>query len=494
MSALGDYVHYTAYGYNVYGINRIGEGFAGDKVLILNKARQLQKKNTINLSSSDKSDIENTISSFMTSTPQGEDKNFMEWLFQKLGIQFVETMPYLITESSGNVETKIKQVKTDTKYTKESTIINRLQDITNAVQYLQKEVDKGTVGQGKLEALIDVKNNLEDKIKIFFNAAQVYQNNAGYGIYKDLDFKGFKESIRMDILKLINQASVITQGLSNMKKGTFFQLQAAYALAKAQGVGYEQFLKKINNKEIWTGQNTSQVKIYLKTLSFKETEDEIKRIQKILGDNYKYDVNQRVFKTKTVSPNKIDFIVNWNGQDLKISAKNINLFNKFDVSLVDKVSAISLMQAMDSNFVNHYLNIISAHRSGPREGSPYQSLRNIDILQTSARMAMKINLLLSALEGHKLGVDKANVFIVNNNKPSGGKRVRVFTIQELIGAALRNVESSVVIQTNRGDLDSFTIVNSFQNSVTERLQNVQAALHGWTITVKLNKETLQSIF
>lgn len=505
MSAIGDYVHYTAYGYNVYGINRIGQNYAGDKEQVfINAKNQASKKNILKLSQLDKEEIENTISSFMTTThSDGEDKQFMEWLFQKIGIEFTDTMPYLITDTTGNIQTKIKTIKNNTKYTKKATIENRIREIGNAITDLQRQIDKGgAVGTGNLDRLKIIKDNLVIKIKLLFSKAKEVQDLAGYEEYKDFkNFKDFKEKVRTDIISLINEAHVITKGLSNMKKGTFFELEAIYALAKAQGYGLEQFLKAVNDKKLWTGQNTSPVKISLEALQLEDTKKEINRINQLIGGNYTYNVNEQIFKTIKPSPNKVDFQINWKGQDLKFSAKNINVFNTYDINLVDKAPIFALLQSMDRNFVNHYLNIISAHRSGPRADSKYQSLKDIDTLQNAARLAMKINLLLAAFEGHKLGTDRANVFIINNNRPrKAGKRVKVFTIQELMGEALKNIENSVIFSSNRGDLDSFTILNSFQGTKAsksqsiERLKSVQAALHGWIISIKFNKEIVQNFF
>jgi hypothetical protein len=53
-------------------------------------------------------------------------------------------------------------------------------------------------------------------------------------------------------------------------------------------------------------------------------------------------------------------LLNWDGKDLGISAKNVNL-DKGWARLVTDSSLLYLLQDEDPQFVNHFLNIFATH-------------------------------------------------------------------------------------------------------------------------------------
>jgi hypothetical protein len=100
-------------------------------------------------------------------------------------------------------------------------------------------------------------------------------------------------------------------------------------------------------------------------------------------------------------------------------------------SLVDGSPLTTMVQNMDTNFVNHYLNLTSI------QGLKSSSLAN------EARAEMKKNLALTALAGLHIPGKKnhVNVFAVNDKLGTGIKFITVYNLAK----RMENLASSVSV-------------------------------------------------
>jgi hypothetical protein len=56
---------------------------------------------------------------------------------------------------------------------------------------------------------------------------------------------------------------------------------------------------------------------------------------------------------------KLDVILNWNGDAFNVTAKNYSLKEHRDLRLVSGSPLLSFLNGEDSNFINHWLNIVT---------------------------------------------------------------------------------------------------------------------------------------
>ena len=140
MSAIGEYIHYTVYGYAKYGTNlpRQGEtSLKGDqaKVDFFNSyrrsVRKRAEKNNL-LSNAEKNEIENVLSTFIEASIS-ENQQFWNWAKEKLGADFDETLPFIFAQGL-DVKTKIRRVSDKTGYSTASMVERRIKEIQLAIE------------------------------------------------------------------------------------------------------------------------------------------------------------------------------------------------------------------------------------------------------------------------------------------------------------------------------------------------------------------------
>ena len=113
--------------------------------------------------------------------------------------------------------------------------------------------------------------------------------------------------------------------------------------------------------------------------------------------------------------------------------KNVNLDPKGNtspyVNLVSQASLLAMLQSIGTDYTNHYLNVMSVHRSGTftaaghYEGKAETRSHYFQI----ARQSIRLSLLSAAFEGYKSKAQGglAKVFVINDNQTG---RVKVYNI------------------------------------------------------------------
>lgn len=489
MGAIGEYIHNTAYGYAVFGIDRMQQGKGSKRALpamAMNiqkeKVRQQVHSATLNkLSPQDKLKIEKQISALMVQPSKSKNQGIKiawEIICEQLKIDFYDEVPNQIQNESGQVKSSVNKIKS-TKGGQHllSTIIDRINKINALIPQLKSGQTLSSL-EGKLDQIYkqleSISELTRDKIYEFGEmgvSAKQYLSKIGQKDFLIDDKTG-------EIVNLINQSADIVKGLSSYVKGEMFQLLVTISQLKAQQLSRQEIKKVI--KEQWVGKDSSAIR--LKEVNFAKGIDMNK-----LSNTIKYD-NEISCYVDGRSANKIDTYYQYQGKTYNASIKNVNLYAYPYISLVTDASLLVLMQSMNYDFVNHYLNIMAIHYAMPPGFNQVEHpIFNQAELRNLAKQTMNLSLLLAAFIGHKLDVDTADIFIVNNNAAGvGDPRVKVFNIGELVAKAVDDI-SLVNVKLS---VDKEQYPNKYANTIEERLTTLLNQVHSIKVKVQFSNTAL----
>lgn len=187
-----------------------------------------------------------------------------------------------------------------------------------------------------------------------------------------------------------------------------------------------------------------------------------------------------VLTTTHASQGKIDVTIDWQGQELNISAKNVNL-EKDWIRLVTGSSLLYLLQDEDSQFVNHFLNIFATHG---RKGSNQASLA---AYRKTIIEDVKLILFYKALTGDTYGRKAANLLVVNDNRLG---HVKVYSIATLIDRVARQPIKGV--QFNGKTFNTSTNLKNtwHKESAQARISALLADAHAKKVNVSISTKYL----
>lgn len=141
---------------------------------------------------------------------------------------------------------------------------------------------------------------------------------------------------------------------------------------------------------------------------------------------------------------KVDVVINWEGKQLNVSAKNINVKKDANgnsygwASVVDGAPLLSLAQNLNPDLVNHYLNYYSYHYKNA-DSEKGEIIKNPpqDLIQ-----AIKYNLFYLGLTNDMYGrsEDVADVFLINDKNGQGIRLVHMLDIIDKIKSAQISIE------------------------------------------------------
>ena len=135
------------------------------------------------------------------------------------------------------------------------------------------------------------------------------------------------------------------------------------------------------------------------------------KVQQVLNEKgHMVQINNQGYIQR--AQNKIDVLFEWKNEPIKISAKNIKIYNDNYawVTVVSDSPLLVMIAGMDPDYINHYLNLYSTHKlpSGNTRGTIVDSNNIIDDL--------KYCLFYEGLTCSNFNnlADLANVFAVND--------------------------------------------------------------------------------
>lgn len=474
MSAIGEYIHLTAAGYNRFGTNYNSSDNSGS--LTYNFAMAKAKKVSQALAKSrvaskmEKQKIERGLAAIMRPSTKNESEQV-----QKIREVILQKMNEDFNNKLGNINWGSLDVSSKTAA--EQNALSKLEIIKKAPTHRTSTIEK------RLKALhntiptitnVETRRELEDRL---IKLEQQF-NQIGREVCNDIEGVEWTKKILSSAheLSLIEELnSIIT--LSNMRipialqKGNLFEYAIALAPLVSMDLASEN-LNKILEDSVKGGQR-SNVELNLDNFS--------KQIDwsKLQLPKYRLNDTGTAFISTLASQEKIDVEFSLNSQNaLKISAKNINFKTPYDVHILSGSSLLYLLQDEDPLLINHYLNLSTEHNEAADENI------NLNLLK-SAREAVATIVFLKALQGGTYKRASANLFIINDNSSTYG--FKIFEMPELIYKAVQNFESYVKIDANGQSIDTILFKNSRMSSYTDRITRLIQDVHSYKINVALNK-------
>lgn len=418
MSAIGDYIHLTAEGYSKYGIAK-NDKYNG-KATNLASSIDAQKTEIYNRLTDNTKNITNenvkTFEAILNTTKeelekQKEDDNSIRaQLKKRLDNRFEETMGE-IDWSTLNVSKKQEQ-KNSIPYARQNM---KLSTIEEDVQQLNKILNelRSTDGISNIEEISQQITALNKQYKKLKN--DIIKTDRGQTIASLLNNKKYDSEILLQNFEAFrkNLNTLISQYASmpaiNLQKGDLFEHLIALAPLTAQEAAVNAIEGKIRKTGFVLGGQREKVEF-----------------NKQVFKNITKDFENGTLSTSRNAQGKIDVLLKWQGEDLKISAKNVNL-QAYYIHILSGSSFLYMIQDLNGDFVNHFINVFSI------QGKNKNSLSTKFTKEREMSMdAMKFILMYKALTGDNYQRKAANVFAVNDNSSSGKGSIKVYTMNQLI--------------------------------------------------------------
>lgn len=419
MSAIGDYIHLTAEGYSKYGIAK-NDKYNGEATNLASSI-DAQKTEIYNRLTNNTKNITNgnveTFEAILNTTKeelekQKEDDNSIRaQLKKKLDDKFGETMGE-IDWSTLNISEKQGQ-KSSVSYIRQNM---KFSAIEKNVQQLNSILDdlRSTDGISNIEeidqqiaALNQQYTKLQEDIKATDRGQTIASllKNKEYNNKNNLsqDFEAFRKSLNTLISQYVSMPAI------NLQKGDLFEDLIALAPLTAQEEAKDAVEKEMYKTGFVLGKQREKVEF---------NKQAFKNITK--------DFENGTLSTSRKVQGKIDVLLKWQGEDLKISAKNVNL-QAYYIHILSGSSFLYMIQDLNGDFVNHFINVFSI------QGKNKNSLSTKFTKEREMSMdAMKFILMYKALTGDNYQRKAANVFAVNDNSSSGKGSIKVYTMNQLI--------------------------------------------------------------
>ena len=522
MTGIGDYIHYTTINYLNYGTAHKGQtpiplepALSAQKQKIQNAIRNSQNAMGQNGASA-MQDLVNKIE-FIFRPPDPH-------ILGELGLAYNEyemvwndvLMPYFqskwvnaeqrISQSLGNVFSDlpplgITTIKPGTQI-KASTIMSRVKKIGDVLGKGYRIVDGEQIMLSEAEMnqlsrfydeLMLLMEQLDEATLNQLNSVWAGANTTKNGITR-LQWYGDKQltpSAQLQaIVDKLNLAIAVSKGTASLQRGELFEDVILAAFYMGKNLSQEAIKKAIaegiggNGTNAVVGGNATSVEYDGR--NFGPEVD----LSKIVPNNGYQQINETLYKSTLASQNKVDVQLRLipSQEPIKISAKNVNLTGKSarPISLLSSAPLLAMMANLGSHtFVNHYLNQHSHTAVGVKHKDLYLSAQGI-YGETSQLMTLSI--LEQAFRGYKQGVDKADVFLINDNLRG---RVSFYSIGDILAKFLTNFESYQQYLLMEPDLMSIYFLSVWHpDGYQERINNMLASI----ARIKMSVHLLPQLF
>ena len=454
MGFIGDYIHASAHGYLNSGISREGNyvKWQSQHQWVKDRAKA---NATSKLTPKDKEELEETILSIMDSnTGSLSDKvkdaqQEVLKILQELLEKEVSGLDWDTGDVTWSTEERQKAIgKIHRSRAENNQLALNYEKALKKAQKLQGLIDKALSGfsDGELtKSEIDTVNEAAKQIQTLIDQLEAeVKRQAGEAVNAP-ELKSSEASLVRELNRLIQIYAAYPA--INLQKGTAFEAIIAMAPYVAKGVALEEARKAI------TGAVPEDVTF----------DEEFFKGEGSFSDTLIGELGPGVFASVkgSTSYGKVDVNLTWNNKEARISAKNVNLEKNYArIHIVSGSSLLFLLQDVNADFVNHYLNIYATHHDSNKKGAGLAEHRQ--------EIAKEIKLILfyKALTGDNVGRTSANVFVVNDNSVKNGG-VRVYNMQDIITKVCKESDllSKISIKTTNGK--SITKVR-FQNNKDEK--------------------------
>lgn len=501
----GEYIHLTAKNYNRYGTNRASHGrnsvgYAEARARIQDN---IQRK------------IKNLSNSRKLQVLENEINSLIDWL----GTNDKRTSAYSAQQALVKViqsawEDSIRKIDM-TNLNVSVSGSNGIGKIKSRQRYGEKYENMLKERIGKLNATL---TKLEKDINAFNDENQADKLIADINFVRNLVSNDYQELVRIinlyipesgeqrqgeerEMIKTLNRLiGEYAPALDTAKaKGDLFEDVLSLIPIKAQNLAKKEVAKaveeaiKSNNKGRVLDKSGYGIKFFPKNMikyGNVDKEDESEQVVSQFGN---------VLRRVSNSPQKIDVEFNYQGQNMKISAKNIKLAPTWrgtskNITVTSGNPLLTLLQNEDANFVNHYFNLFTKHADASGYTSGWGSMR------ASALDTIKLMAAYKAMTGDIYGKKggKAEVFIVNNNAAAKGQpHVKVFSMREVLNIVMQDVNTYATF-TGAIFNEGFRYTNDriegkMAQTGTARIAKVLNQAHNAKIQVAISSKALSAL-
>lgn len=465
MSAIGNYVHYKWSNYVLSGTKRtipgkenedknVFEGWQSQKAIIKRKAKALAKK-AYSKDDQGRKDLEDTLNSMMVDHDKasGRVKEIQNRVTQTLNEKFGESLQKIDYET-GNVSMKGDRSSVIGKV-KSANIEELIKRTEKLEQILVQQAGKAPVPDSVFKTINMLKTCYQDISKSILEAQQTN------GIQHKQQMKTVNADLRF-LREMVNEliSEYAAFPTVNLQKGTYFEELIKYAPYAMDGAAEDAIGEAIGT----TGREAA---VYTR-------------------DNFSKFVTTKedfggIIATTHTTQGKVDVEITWQGKPLAISAKNVSL-DSYYIHILDGSPLLYMLQDVDSEYVNHFLNIFASHKGHSSKSATVASYR------TAMLQDIKLILMYKAITGDVAGRKTANLFIVNDNRTGS---VKVYAIDDLID----KIEKQPIdgIQLNGKTFNtSINLYNKWDNvSAMNRVSKLLADAHAKKVTASLSTKILQ---
>ena len=524
MSAIGDYVHSSAYGYHVYGTNYPGTEIQSEeqKKAALqdsyDNAKNKILKDKSSLTPKEKEDLQGKIEAF-TINQGGENKESIQkmWSLIEKGMEKqLGTFADDIVKQTGNVikDNSIYIPYIRTKTNQENILTSTLVRRINAINSFIQSIPKSNTKEKLQETMQELSREINSLAELNINTMK---NTDIPQLISQADYQNRKIKLTSKTRGIIDSLNEVIRSIrnsANYQKGMLGQILVAVAPYVGADFSQQEIMKVITET---VEENTSPVRfkigqggisgeVKLETV----TKPIVKKRGKQAAQKMNYQLKDGYWECKNPSPDKVDVTLHLQDKELPISVKNVssNLENSSPwITLVRQSNLLALLQYIGPDFTNHYLNIVSGHRYGQKvhgdyekEGNSIKGIRS-DLLR-AAKQAIRLNLLIAAFQGYKENAEGglAEIFVIINNTTG---KVTVYNVQQLVAKALENEnylsnQAYVKIQAGQIPIENVRFDNAYvkgkrnREYAFSRVSNLLHEVWGKSVTVAIKKQNMIS--
>lgn len=452
MGLIGNYIHYTKKGYIEHGVTEDGkyQAWTSQRAMIQNKIENSSR--TVN-----KKDLE-SFETLLNDIKEGKAvktdniNNKVEKILQE---KFKESLG-TIDWSNWNVRKNKKGIgKINYKEHNVEKIGQKIKDIEKAIQEVKNSGDGQQYKRGSLAKIEEIKKAYKE-LTADLSKNEMIDTSLLKNLVSSNNYNF--ESIRREANKLI--AEYATLPAINLQKGDLFENMIAYAPMVAASTA---------QKALGTVLGGDKEKVIINKDFFE--------------DMYMTEEFKNGVLTTSSSQGKIDVHLEWEGSDLNISAKNVNLSKSYYIHILSGSSLLFLLQDVNTDFVNHFLNL--------------NSIKGLAQEREKINEEVQLILMYKALTGDAYKRNAANVFAVNDNS-SGGRSVKLYTMSELLKRIEEKEYYKQGVHIDNKRLGNFLFKNNWEGkkdikSETEakiRISNLLTDAHARKVNVSLNVNAL----
>lgn len=456
MSAIGDYIHYSKANYMHSGITRNGQ-FKMWKSQTRDIRNRAESESGSNISQAELNLIAESLEGIMSKgyvagTPQETARKEIERVLTEKYQEKLQNIDY----TTGNVTVRQDAENIIGKARSNTNVAMLYKKASKLEQIILDQAQRGNVqaknATQQIQTLSNYYNQIAHEISSYKKRNKLQQT------YTPQQVKDLREK-RKQLNLLIEEFAAYPA--IELQKGDFFE------------VGAKQLPTVINNVVSAEIQGSFREKVQFDKDLFAED-----FITKDFGD---------MLEKTSLSQGKVDVEITWKGQDgleslLRASLKNANLGHYY-IRMVSGSSLLFMIQDLDTDFVNHFLNLMAKHKGRKNDIPAFMKLKEQMVEE------MRLALFYKSLSGDNLNRTSANVFIVNDNQVG---KVRAYRVQDLVDKAANNIKMLSGVKLNN---KTFGIDTTFRNdwndgSPEARISNLLADVHATKVSASIHTNLL----